>query len=291
MRIHKLLTARKNKSLVFSLIVLAVLSLMPRASQAAVDWTDGFEYSSKTAQNAVWPSSCPGDPNFMFSSTERPRSGSRSLKMEYLGHQAIGSTPPTPGYKSCYMDRYLNGKSDTLYSRWYIYMQNFTVDYIGTKLMRHTPRVDQPGFWWMSFFGNLRLDVSMEGIVNAAGTGTESANLYGGSIPQNQWVCIETRITMSAPGVANGIIQSWVNGAQQINVTNQRMRGTKALFDGSAKYNQPTAQFELIRLYIQDGRGVIYLDDYAVSRDARIGCSGSSPAGDTTAPSIPTGVR
>ena len=35
--------------------------------------------------------------------------------------------------------------------------------------------------------------------------------------------------------------------------------------------------------------GIIYYDDYAVSRDARIGCNGSPALSDTTPPATPSG--
>jgi hypothetical protein len=71
---------------------------------------------------------------------------------------------------------------------------------------------------------------------------------------------------MSTPGLADGVIQQWINGVQTMDVTNQRMRGVTL-----TRQNSPTAQFHFVRLYTQHGVGTIYYDDYAVSRDARIG--------------------
>ena len=263
-------------------VATAVSSLLPISSYATVDWTEGFEYTSKSAQEAVWPSSCPNSLTLLYSSTERPRTGSRSLKMEYTGHQASRGQPATSGYQSCYMTRNFNAPSETVFTRWYMYMENFTLDNTSTKVTRVEMEGVQPGIWWVFMFGNPRLTAAVEGIVNNAGQ-IATETVYGGTIPQNQWVCVETQLTMSTPGVDDGILRQWINGAETLNKTNQRMRSAVQVGN-----NGPDGKFQRIKIYIQDGMGTIYLDDYAVSRDARIGCSNSgSTASDTTRPSPP----
>ncbi|MDE3051846.1 MAG: hypothetical protein KGJ48_18335, partial [Nitrospirota bacterium] len=101
----------------------------------------------------------------------------------------------------------------------------------------------------------------------------------------NQWACLEYRITMNMPGLANGILQTWVNGAAGMNVTNGQWRGTA--LNG---INGPSSNIQTTQFYVQHGWGTIYYDDYAVSRDARIGCSGSAPTADTTPPAPPVGL-
>ena len=260
----------------------AVSSLSKTSSPVTVDWTEGFEYASKSAQEAVWPSSCPNSPTLMFSSTERPRTGSRSLKMQYSGHQAFKGEPATPGYMSCYMTRNLIAPSETVFTRWYMYAENFTYDYVSTKVTRVEKLGVLPGVWWVFLFGTPRLSANVEGIVNDAGQ-IATENVQGGAFPQNQWVCVETQLSMSTPGVDDGIVRQWINGTQTLNKTNQRMRPAITV-----DRNGPNSSFETIKIYIQDGVGVIYLDDYAVSRTARIGCSSStSTTSDTTRPAPP----
>src|SRR5437868_5719661 len=121
------------------------------------------------------------------------------------------------------MDRYLNAGSDTLYSRYYIYMDNFTVDSVSTKMTLSGEACCYPSFWWVMMFGSPTLSVAVQGIILDNDT-LDTRTVFGGAIPQNQWVCIETRISMSSPGADNGIIQAWINDGQVINVTNQRMR-------------------------------------------------------------------
>lgn len=278
MMLHRFLSAGNKRALIFSLVVTAILSLVPISSHATVDWNDGFEYANDTSLGAVWAHSCLGNPGV---STLRPFSGSKSLRLVFNGVAGVD-----PGAGGCFIDRYLPAKSDTLYTRFYMYMENFTVNSTQTKVTFHGQDSGYPSFWWSMSFGSTSLGVQVQGIILNNGV-LSTENVIGGSIPQNQWVCIETRLTMSTPGVDNGIVQAWINGAQTINKTNQRMRSATL-----NQQNTPTAGFQVVRLYVQHGRGVIYYDEYAVSRDARIGCSGSpAPASDTTPPTPPTGVR
>ena len=177
------------------------------------------------------------------------------------------------------MNRYLNALSDTIYMRIYTYMENFTPDSTGTKMVQAGQSGSYPNFWWEMHFGVPNFDMSVTSTVPT------SFNIGGGPIPQNQWVCLEGRITMNTPGVANGIIQSWVNGTQQINRTNLLLRN--AVLN---QKNGPNSRLQFVQLYTQHGRGIIYYDNFAVSRDARIGCSGSAPASDATPPAIPSGI-
>ena len=269
MRIHRPMSAGNKQVLILSMVATAILSLLPISSYATVDWNERFEYASDTEFGTVWSHSCLGNPGI---STARPFTGAKSVKEVFPG--------------GCYMERDLPVRSNTLYTRFYMYMENFTVDSTGTKITRHEDSVaGYPGFWWGMPYGQPNLSVSVEGIISNSGV-LITENIHGGPIPQNQWVCIETRITMSTPGVDNGIVQAWINGTQVMNKTNQRMR--------SATLNQrngPNVQIGRAKLYTQLGKGIIYYDDYAVSRDARIGCSGGgSTTSDLTPPATPTGA-
>ena len=272
MRRHQPLSAGNKTLLLLSLVATSALSLVPISSHATVDWNDGFEYANDASLGAVWSYSCLGNPGI---STARSFSGSKSLRLVYNGHVGVD-----PGAGGCYIDRNLNAPSDTIYIRIYTYMENFTVDSVGTKMVQVGQAGSYPNFWWQMFYGTPNFNMAVTSLVPT------SFNIGGGSIPQNQWVCLEARITMNTPGVANGIIQSWVNGAQQINRTNVLLRN--AVLNAQ---NGPNSRLQFVQLYTQHGRGVIYYDDFAVSRDARIGCSGSPPpAGDTTPPVPPVGV-
>lgn len=272
MKLHQSLSAGNIRLLILSLVATAVVSLLPISSHAAVDWNEGFEYADDAALDVVWDMSCRGNPGI---STLRRFSGSKSLRLVYNGKAGID-----PGAGGCFMNRYLNALSDTIYIRIYTYMENFTPDSVGTKMIQVGHSGSYPNFWWEMYYSTPNFNMSVTSIVPT------SFNIGGGAIPQNQWVCLEGRITMNTPGVANGIIQSWVNGVQVTNRTNLLLRNATL-----TQKNGPNSRLQFVQLYTQHGRGVIYYDDFTVSRGARIGCSGSAPAGDTTAPQSPTGVR
>lgn len=279
MRRHRFLSAGNTRLLILSLVATAILSLLPLSSHATVDWNDGFEYTSNTALRAAWSSSCTATQHtgIMEPSTARAHSGSRSLKLTYVGDLSATSF-------TCFMERFFP-VTDTLYTRIYIFLDNFVASNINTKMFTHSKAKSYPTFWWSLVGSSNTHRVSIEG--TTLGTGS---NIHGGNLPSGRWVCVETRVTLNTPGVANGIVQSWVDGTQQINRTNLMLRNATATVINGTNTNGPTSSMQYSRFYRQHGRGVIYFDEYAVSRNARIGCSGSTPAGDTTAPQNPTGI-
>ena len=97
-----------TRALALSFVV-AFFSLAPVSSHATVDWNDGFEYANDAALGAVWDYSCLGNPGV---STERPHSGSKSLKLVYRGKVGVD-----PGAGGCFIDRSLTTASDTAYFR------------------------------------------------------------------------------------------------------------------------------------------------------------------------------
>lgn len=261
--------------LLASLAVVLAYTLLPIVAHATVDWDEGFEYATNAAMDLVWGSSCPGNDVILFPSTERAHSGAKSLKEIFRGHQGI-----TPGYQSCWKDRNLTAPTTgTLYSRFWIYMDNFTVDSTTTKMALHPAYAGDAytSMWWVMMFGTPNFSVAVQRSYTPSG-GDNVENIYGPLIPQNQWVCLETRLTYATPGQQDGIVQAWINGTQVINRTNVWM-------DRAGQQSV----FRAVRLYVQDGVGVIYYDDYAVSRDTRIGCGGSVPPSDTTPPATPSG--
>jgi hypothetical protein len=271
--------------------VLMALLLWVGAAQAAIDWEEGFEYANNAAMDAVWETSCPADDTILSPSTDRAHSGAKSLKMIYRGHQATGTTPATPGYKSCFKIRPLSASTEVLFTRWWLFMETtFAIDtQAGTKLTRHEKPSTYPGMWWLWKFGSSQLSVSIEGIKELDGSfGTDD---FAGNIAitKGRWECIETEIRESTPGVRNGVVRQWINGNISLNKTDAAGRETSPF--GPGGQNGPTSALNRIKLYVQDGVGTLYVDDYAVDRTARIGCgSAPVPPVDTQAPTAPTGL-
>ena len=274
--------------------LLLCLLLLPTLAHATVDWDEGFEYSGATIADmntsmtaANWSTSCPGNSVIIAPTTQAlaqsgapaPHGGTRMLEERFRGHQGV-----TPGYQSCFIDRALNASTtDTLYSRFWFYLpSSFQLDPTVTKMTLHPAYASDSytSMWWTMLWGSPQLEVGVQKVWNPPILNDSTENIYGGIIPRDQWVCIETRLTYATPGQQNGIVQAWINEVQSINRTNVWM-------DQAGQQSV----FRAIRLYTQDGVGQLYYDDYAVSRDARIGCgSAPSPPSDTIAPSVPTGV-
>lgn len=255
------------RTLLLSLVVMAVLSLLPISSHAAVFWDDGFE--AGTSRYTIVGG--------MSYDTGRVRSGARSLRQNFLGNHIQGGT---------FTDRTFN-KTEELWSRFYFYFpSSFQVDAQSqTKMMLQGEDCCYPSYWWGMLFGSPKLTVAVQGVILPNGS-LDTVNLYGSVIPRDQWVCIETHIKNNTPGVANGVVQAWINGNIAMNHNNIQMR--HAVFN---QKNSPTAGFTLNRLYVQyGGPGNLNYDDIAVG-NTRIGCSGGGSSTDTTALQPPSGLH
>ena len=248
------------------LLAVLILSLVFGAAHAEVDWDDGFEYADGAAAKVNWSGSCSASDldsgTIMGLSTERAHSGTKSLRLNFVGHADSG----------CWLDRNLGGASSILYTRFWMYMENFTVDGTSTKMVRQDLKYTEVDVWWAMFWGQPQLTVVLQ---FSAGT---TQKYYGTPhIPQNQWVCVETYFNQGTPGNADGAVQAWINGTQALNQT-----GLSLLPGGASATSQ-----SYVRHYRQNGTGVIFYDDFAVSRDARITCGGSPPA----APGAPQNLQ
>ena len=260
-----------------------VLLCVSTTAHAAVDFDEGFEY----VDNAAWlksgnwgASSCTAaqHTDIMEISSTRAFSGSKSLKMTYVGN--LGATAFT-----CFIDRFFGGLHETTYQRVYLFLDNFTASNINTKLFTqgsHTKHY--PNFWWGMFTSANTIRVSMEGTTLGS-----AANINGGNMPSGRWVCMETHVTLNTPGAADGIIQLWIDGEARINRNDIKMRNaTEVLINGTlpnANFNGPSARMQYVRYYRQHGVGTIYFDRFAAS-NSRIGCLGT--ATDTKPPAAPS---
>ena len=256
-------------------VMLVVLSLLPTLSHAAIFWDDELEAGTPFGVGySIGIGAMAYDTSVKFS-------GSGSTRLNYpsscqtltTANQCGGSAhrviPPT----------------DDLYRRTYFRMSGsgpnptnsgvFEVAAVYTKMLRTTSNGINKTWWTMGCCGSKKMTFAAENVPPGG-----SLPLYSSiTLADNRWYCIETHEKLNTPGVANGIAQAWIDGAQVMNVTNIKYReaGNNNLWNSVA-------------IFRQIGAGNIWWDRYAAG-NTRIGCSGSIPQGDTTPPSIPSGVR
>jgi hypothetical protein len=128
-------------------------------------------------------------------------------------------------------------------------------------------------------------------IVVEAAYGPGSFMISGGPLVSfTSWDQVEVEVKMNTPGVADGLVRMWVNGALYIERTNIEFRGpTPSSVSSLGKLIPSTTTFSSDMFFIQCGLGALYVDRPAVG-DARIGIVGAAGPTDTVAPSIPTGL-
>ncbi len=119
-----------------------------------------------------------------------------------------------------------------------------------------------------------------------SGYGTQSLLQNQGtpSTIGNAWSCIETRYKYNTPGVANGILQLWVNETLKADYQNREFLGASTSDPAPAN-----ATLSYVRLYNDRGTGDLYMDDLQVS-NARLGCAGVAPPDPSATVIAPTNL-
>jgi hypothetical protein len=210
-------------------------------------------------------------PGVMEVSTELPYSQTTSLKMTYTGPNGGG-----------FMDR-LHPNVEEVYTRFYYRTHAFTYEpTTGTKQFFqeniNTPYW-YPYFIWENFSGSREMGVAGIGVLDSTCFGADifetclyRPNVTHVPLADDRWYCIETHLKMNTPGVANGVIEMWVDGVQTMNYV-RRFRGSLVNGPGG---NSSLTTFGNIRFYRQAGIGTKYIDLFSVG-PTRIGCNGSPP--------------
>ena len=258
---------------------------------ATIDWDDSFEYTSNLTMvvpTGPYDSSCPNthvgvsDPV-----TGNPHSGLRSLHLTYPPPDSEGGCSKNRGHTA----------TDVLYQRWWMYVSPgwLGIPDIATKIISNGPSSLYPSIWWtMTAFGSASAPLTFGGTPQGIYVSPDvytTVNVYGGTIPRGVYTCVETEMRFNTPGIPNGVLRAWINNTQVINQTNVNWRGpVLAPVCLGCGNNSPTAQMQTMAFYRQHGNGFIDYDDYAISRDARIGCSGTPQPPDTTPPTTPSVV-
>ena len=257
-------------TLFLSLVVTALLSLLPVSSHATVFWDDELEPGNSAYNISELGGAMSYDTNKV--------SGAGSLRLTYPDscEPAVFGGPGCGGYA----DRTFTGTTN-FYRRVYFRMSagfQTSIDTF-TKMFRSDSTGPNSNWWSMGqgdgIVGGKTFMVGTQNVPTIGSTVNQWSNI---TFQDARWYCIETYEQMNTPGVANGISRAWIDGVQVMNVTDvlYRQAGDNSVFLNN-------------RLYRQTGRGSIWYDRLAVG-DTRIGCLGSVPTGDITPPSAPAGL-
>jgi hypothetical protein len=264
-------------------LMIALILGVAVPSAAVTYYDDSFEAPANLSGWDV-SSNPQGNPSI---STTQAFEGAQSVRGHYTGQSSGGAITR------------LNPSTDDLWTRTYYRTTAFTYDSIGTKHFNVGPGNNiRPDFWLMHIGSDRKFLLQAQIPAEACPSGPSNPhgndqpydfcmyfeNVGSVTINDNQWYCIETHLKMNTPGVADGIVQLWVDGVQTINFTNRVLRGTAVSGPGG---NSSQAQFTLLQLYVQHGIGDLFYDKFAVG-NTRIGCTGPPPP---TPPAAPTGLH
>lgn len=253
----------------------AVILIAEDSFEGANPEASGWRYTASYCSS----SPCP----WLDVSTDVAHAGSKSLKGTYSA-----AWSPT-GINNAAIYRTFTPTTD-LYNRYYYRTSGFIPEpSTGTKHIywRSSTSTGVPDFFSINFFGSREL--SMAGQI-LADCGYSSCNFYPNMaskpLADNVWYCIEEHIKLNDIGVANGMVEIWIDGVQTVGYYNRTFRGTAV---NGPNGNSSTTLFDEQRIYKQAGDGLIYYDQFTAAT-TRVGCSGSPPSADTTPPATPAGL-
>lgn len=244
-------------------------------AHAVVYWTEDFENHLWTGSNGnPWDTSaCTGSPQDGCNgsiSTDVAHSGTHSFKGDYT---CPGSED---GLTQCgtFYDR---GHTPTteVYTRVYYYTIGFTYSPVETKHWFHKANNTTSDVIADNWNSERNIGLSTEQQIADTGAPCkpgDTACIYAenvGSVPLNdgQWYCIETHFKSNTAGNSDGVVEVWVDGVRTVNYTGRSIFATPP-------------NFEIFRIYVQHGHGLMYYDDLAVG-NTRIGCLDGGGGGST----------
>lgn len=279
MQIHRPMSAGIIRPSSLFLIIIVGLSLLPMFSHAAVFWDDEMEEGN--TQFYYQPHFDSGAYTF---DTSVKFSGTGSIRLHYPpacetavtqaiacgGELSRGFPPRQDVYRRVYFRMSGAGLTRSDSGMFETSIANFT------KLLR-TTSTGLRRQWWL--IGCCRSKRWLLGEENVPAAGRTTSAFSSATLADNRWYCLETREKLSTPGMADGILESWVDGVKVLDKRSyvNRIAGSTDLWNRMA-------------IFRQSGRGNIWWDRYAAG-DTRIGCLGSGNQTDTTPPTIPSGVR
>lgn len=258
------------------LVMMTTLSLVPMLSHGAIFWDDEMEegtsgFSPEYMASTLIPQ------NTMTYDTTVKFSGSGSIRLNYppqceratfggpgCGGAATRSVPPTDNfYRRVYFRMSGLGPEVTSSGLFETSINTFT------KLLRTVSDGLNRDWWVMGCCGSKRFNFTAENVPPNQALSVFASNTF----VDNRWYCLEAHEKLNTPGVANGIVEGWVDGVRVLNKTDVmfRLAGNTNLWDTAG-------------IFRQTGRGNIWWDRFAAG-DTRIGCLG--PTSDTNPPAPP----
>ncbi len=254
----------------------------PVGAGAAILLNENFEYANQAAMDAVWPTSCPGNPNILTLSTAFAFSPTHSVRSVMNG-----------GIGTCFMDRDYTGTAHVFY-KWDVKFVNFNFNSDGNGSKQMYAKGPTFVFFHVESSNQWSIHVPYNGYFRTCPSGPgmpigpqpNEECLYKANINQtpvngNGTYCVETEVLMSSKGGNDGLLRLWANGVLVLEYFNVPI--VPSNHTGPMVFNNVTH-------YAQMGIGTRYVDDLVVS-DQRIGCSGSTlPPPDTTPPTQVTGL-
>ena len=299
--------------------LIILLLFMASPAQATIWFDDSFELSTPEAGGwdyaAGWCRPAGGATIHpcleLDQSTEQAHSGSKSMRGTY---NAAWSDPNPQTHEQA-MTHTIPSSQNVYVRRWEKQVGFVPTSYTGTKIIYYRTAGRAPSTFSIYFFGSRVPSFSVQGIKttcppnSGAGAGAtqeyQTCNFYPNmaQIPVNndQWYCIEEHISYGTPGVANGMLEIWINDVQVLGYYNQMFLGTSdhdtnATTGPGIAINGPSSTMVGVQLFKQNGggfgsaNGYVYWDQVA-SGNERIGCGGAPPVTpDTTPPSAPSGL-
>ncbi len=270
--------------------VLCLLILFPSYVKSAVFINETWDtYANQAAVDAVWPTSCPGNPNILVLSSAfafSPPNSSRSVM--------------NGAVDSCFHDRDYPFTS-TVFYKWDVKFVNF--DWCTGPNGSKQLYMKGPTFLFIHIegchasYGNANIfsmhipyngyfrNCPSSGGLNQGTQPNEECiyapNINTTPISSNGQYCIEAQATMSTKGGSDGILRLWIDGRLEIERTSVPI---------VPSWHTGLMHFMNVTEYAQAGYGTRYMDNLVIG-DTRIGCSGSPPPGDTTPPAQVQGLQ
>ena len=255
--------------------VLFLLTLLTDSALAAV--INQQEWSSKPG----WPWSYSTGKPSIDTTTSSP-SGGGTLRFTY--EPGTYSTSTSGGTATLET----SGHTDLYIGHWMKWSSPFNWNPVATKVdyltISGANAIGQRDNFAFNVRDNGNTLVFTQQLWAAPGTQNRFANVSSQSFQLNRWYWFEFHVRLNTVGQANGLLEAWVDNKLVMShndVTYRTYNGTWGIFSHAAVWG--------------GGGGTIsqqqyFWVDHTVISTTKIGMPGGTPAGDSTAPTSPSGI-